>query len=166
MVTPVTKEIYVNNLLNREEFRQFCDEIKTIPETIKVLNGELTIQEIKEEDALEVIYPYFIYCFEPSGDDHCLVEIKLADFLAALHLPGLTIGEATGLRNRAKDEEIKGDKELFITNSYPREALSKRELNQDNIWRRGQYIFVSASLKEKITDAGFPYLSFKEDDWG
>lgn len=50
VAVPVTAELYVDSVLNREEFRALCDKYKTAPRILKAL-GASSVQESYESES-------------------------------------------------------------------------------------------------------------------
>ena len=94
------------------------------------------------------------------GFEYCLLEHALASFLQNLHLPQLRFEPAVIWRINT-DEHHTSHQRMHMGDQLPSD-IHNMPLAGDRIYRRGDYLFVSPSLRERLLDSPFDYLRFSE----
>ena len=95
------------------------------------------------------------------GFEYILVEQALADFLRELNLPQVSFEPAVIWRIKSK-ESFTSHVLMIVGHEFayaPPESFDL-PLDGDRLYRMGDYLFVSPSLRERLLASPFDYLRF------
>lgn len=96
------------------------------------------------------------------GIEYLIVERKFAQYLESLCIEGITFKDAC-LYDPIKKLEINTHVSIILSQHFDLKDIKNLNLNGHKMILLGnEYVFVSPSLKDKLSNAGFPYLEFKE----
>lgn len=126
-----------------------CDE-PYHPRLYQLADGRFQIMEQGELAPLMVGYEYV------------LVERALAEYVAGLDLPGLSISEAVFYDPR-RQQEVRTHSQLHIDERFSSDMINDIDPGVERFLVMGDdYLFATPLLKRRLEESTFKYLRFTE----
>jgi hypothetical protein len=96
------------------------------------------------------------------GHEYVLVETALAEYLAVLDLPRLSISEAV-IYDARRQQEVRTHRQLHIGQRFSSDAIRNIDLDGEGLLLMDDtHLFASPLLKRRLEESPFKYLQFTE----